>query len=162
MSQEFIPIFPPHYKVDAVIMDVEKYEAMKAEIERLRAERDALAAKVVELRAIIYQLTEIDMAMLEDGGRELESERDALRTELAAVRAEKRYVPVDYSTFVDDQSYNDTYLLVTLGGTQLEIGTDPTEGGKTVNLPSDMRLCRLVTEQGSETQGESQQGESDE
>lgn len=52
------------------------------------------------------------------------------------------YVPVRYSTFVEDQSYNDTYLLVTLDGSQLEIGRDPTLDGVTVNLPSDMRLCR--------------------
>ena len=53
-------------------------------------------------------------------------------------------MPVVYSTFVEDQTHNDTYLLITLGGTQLEIGSDPTFDGKTVNLPSDLRLCRLT------------------
>lgn len=74
-----------------------------------------------------------------------------LDAELAALRAEARYAPVVYSTFVEDQSHNDTYLLVTLGGTQLEMGTDPTAGGVTVNLPSDMRLCRLVPGQDTQT-----------
>lgn len=56
----------------------------------------------------------------------------------------KVWMPVVYSTFVEDQTHNDTYLLITLGGTQLEIGSDPTFDGKTVNLPSDLRLCRLT------------------
>lgn len=66
----------------------------------------------------------------------------AAHAELARLRELVQWEPLVYSTFIVDQSYNDTYLLATLGGTQLEIGTDPTADGVTVNLPSSMRLCR--------------------
>lgn len=107
----------------------QQIDALRAELAEVRAERDEWVQNVNELDSSLAQAT---YAV------------DDVREQLAALRAEARWEPVVYSTFVEDQSYNDTYLLITLGGTQLEMGTDPTADGKTVNLPSDMRLCRLV------------------
>lgn len=81
-----------------------------------------------------------------DGMRGIAKDRLARIAELeqrvAELEQEGEWEPVIYSTFIDDDSHDESYLLVTLGGTQLEIGTDPTNDGVTVNLPSDYRLCR--------------------
>lgn len=72
----------------------------------------------------------------------MQAQIDELRAQLAE---REQWEPVRYSTFVEDQLHNDTYLLITLDGSHLEIGDDVegvTSDGRTVVLPSNIRLCR--------------------
>lgn len=91
-----------------------------------------------------------DWVRLGDACAVMQQMRDEMQTTIAALRQElaaRQWEPVHYSTFVEDQCHNETYLLITLDGSSLEIGTDPTRNGVTVQLPSDMRLCRKRTAQ---------------
>lgn len=107
----------------------------KRTFDAMKKVRDDLNARIAELQTLIDNDAVAYITTL-----------TAKEARIAALEAQlgeaKRWEPVIYSTFVEDQSHNDTYLLITLGGTQLEIGTDPTSNGPTVNLPSDLRLCR--------------------
>lgn len=84
-----------------------------------------------DLRAQVAALKQ-QLSVCSEYADKVTAERDAAR----------EWQPVIYSTFIEDQSYDESYLLVTLQGTQLEIGRDPTADGVTVNLPSDYRLCQ--------------------
>jgi hypothetical protein len=183
MNEEFIPIFPPHYKVDAVIMDAEKYEAMKAEIERLRAEVESLLAlnqENVEIglryKTAFDKMSAISTPLIVNLSdqladtrarnteleQQLEQAHSVYREVMAAVRTEKRYVPVEdgyFQSSITTGLYaisinNETVKLHTMRmGDWHDIGI--------VVLPDNIRLCYLVDVQGSDTQGESQQGDND-
>lgn len=152
--------FDPDTWIEAAMLEVrDDYEARLRQVE---AERDNLAA-------CIDRGMQLDKER-EDEIADLRQERTTLRQENATLRRQveeltacadpealtiaygkgradgqkdaTRWEPVVYSTFIEDQSGDESYLLVTLQGTQLEIGTDPTADGVTVNLPSYIRLCQ--------------------
>lgn len=99
--------------------------------EMMRQIRDDCLADRAALRAQVAALKQ-QLSVCSEYADKVTAERDAAR----------EWQPVIYSTFIEDQSYDESYLLVTLQGTQLEIGRDPTADGVTVNLPSDYRLCQ--------------------
>lgn len=113
--------------------------------ERTMAEVDALAESWAEvlspeyLRVLCYEVACLLHNAMNQEGAYWVNRLAELEAQLAA---RWEWEPVVYSAFIGDHSHNDTYLISTLGGTQLEIGTDPTAGGLTVNLPSSIRLCR--------------------
>lgn len=127
-------------------------EALNQRIAELEACNNELESKsLMEFATVRNTIAEKDklIAELEAASAMLRQSRDALLEQLERathgqirLEAQAEWEPAIYSTFIDDDSHDETYLLATLGGTQLEIGTDPTSDGVTVNLPKEYRLCR--------------------